>query len=387
MKTLDSTTRVTFKNILFATDLSPSAEKALPYAVEIAHRYHAAVYAVHVIRPDVYPLVLPAAWAKFAEYEGEFRRESRLHLDEQLRDLSHEIIFQAGDTWPTLAEVIEEKLVDLLVLGTHGRTGLEKVLLGSVAEEIFRQALCPVLTVGPHSSLRPKNAAELNRILYATDFSPESLAAALIAISLAREHRAQLILLHSMEGTGEVSVLRHALRDLVPFGADLRCQLECVVERGAPANKKSGSFRRARSGHYRPWRARRRRSPRPNYAFRSLGRIQDRNASQVPRIDGARLTGQSSPDDFLNHSASGAPKPSLLPRLNIATTPPASSFAILFPRSVGPWIRPPTQASEVRWKHFLRLERAGSFSIPVDQDEWTITTEDRTHPDFFRKPL
>jgi len=237
MKTLDSTTRVRFKNILFATDLSPSADNALPYAVEIARRYHAEVYAVHVIRPDVYPLVPPAAWPKFAEDEEEFRRESRHHLDEQLRDLSHEIIFQAGDTWPTLAEVIEQKLVDLLVLGTHGRKGLEKVLLGSVAEEIFRQALCPVLTVGPRSSLRPKNAAELNRILYATDFSPESLAAAPIAISLAREHRAQLILLHSMEGTGEVSLLRHTLRGLVPFGADLRCQPDCVVERGAPANK------------------------------------------------------------------------------------------------------------------------------------------------------
>ena len=237
MKTLDSTTRVAFENILFATDLSPSAENALPYAVEIARRYHATVYAVHVIGPDVYPLVPPLAWPKFTEDEEEFRQESRNHLDEQLRDLSHEIIFQAGDTWPTLAEIIQKKRVDLLVLGTHGRTGLEKVLLGSVAEEIFRQALCPALTVGPRSSLRPKNAAELNRILYATDFSPESLAAAPFAISLAREHRAQLILLHSMEGTGDVSALRHTLRDLVPFGSDLGCQPDCVVERGAPANK------------------------------------------------------------------------------------------------------------------------------------------------------
>jgi len=237
MKTLDSTAHVAFENILFATDLSPSAEKVLPYAIEIARRYHATVYAVHVTRPDVYPLVPPAAWPKFAEDEEEFRRESRHHLDEQLRDLSHEIIFQAGDTWPTLAEIIQKKRVDLLVLGTHGRTGLEKVLLGSVAEEIFRQALCPVLTVGPRSSLRPKNAAELSRILYATDFSPESLAAAPYAISLAREHRAQLILLHSMEGAGEVSALRYTLRDLVPFGADLRCQPDCVVEHGGPANK------------------------------------------------------------------------------------------------------------------------------------------------------
>ncbi len=237
MKTLDSTTRVAFENILFATDLSPSAENALSYAVEIARRYHATVYAVHVIGPDVYALVPPIGWPKFADEEEEFRRESRHHLDEQLRDLPHEIIFQSGDTWPTLAEVIQKKRVDLLVLGTHGRTGLEKVLLGSVAEEIFRQALCPVLTVGPRSSLRPKNVAELNRILYATDFSPESLAAAPYAISLAREHRAQLILLHSMEDAGEVSVLRYTLRDLVPFGADLRCQPDCVVERGAPANK------------------------------------------------------------------------------------------------------------------------------------------------------
>jgi nucleotide-binding universal stress UspA family protein len=237
MKTLESTTRVRFKNILFATDLSTSTEKALPYAVEIARRYHATVYAVHVIRPDVYPLVPPAARPKFAEDEEEFRRERRLDLEEQLRDLAHEIIFQAGDTWPTLAQVIEEKGVDLLVLGTHGRTGLAKVLLGSVAEEIFRQALCPVLTVGPCSSLSPKNTAELNRILYATDFSPESLAAVPFAISLAREHRAQLILLHSIEGAGEVTALRHVLRDLVPFGADLRCQPECVVVRGAPAKK------------------------------------------------------------------------------------------------------------------------------------------------------
>ena len=117
------------------------------------------------------------------------------------------------------------------------RTGLEKVLLGSVAEEIFRQALCPVLTVGPRSSLRPKKPAELSRILYATDFSPESLAATPYAISLAREHRAQLILLHSMKSSEAASALRHTLRDLVPFGADLRCQPDCVVECGAPANK------------------------------------------------------------------------------------------------------------------------------------------------------
>lgn len=75
-----------------------------------------------------------------------------------------------------------------------------KVLLGSVAEKIFRQATCPVLTVGPAVSSKTTHAAaaELNRILYATDFSLESLAAARYAVYLAKEHRAELILMHSI---------------------------------------------------------------------------------------------------------------------------------------------------------------------------------------------
>ena len=104
MGRLDSTIRVAFENILFATNLSPSAEKVLPYATEIARRYHATVYAVHVIR-CLSPRA-PATWPKFAEDKEEFRRENRHHLDEQRRDLSHEIISRAGDTWPTLAEII-----------------------------------------------------------------------------------------------------------------------------------------------------------------------------------------------------------------------------------------------------------------------------------------
>jgi nucleotide-binding universal stress UspA family protein len=237
MRIWETPGRLVLENILFATDLSATAERALPYALGIAHRYGSTVHAVHVIQPDVYPLVPPAAWPQMTTDEEMFRQEAKAALEEQLRGVPHELIFRAGKVWPTLSEIIQEKQIDLIVSSTHGRTGLEKALLGSVAEEIFRKASCPVLTVGSSVSLKPTEHGELNRILYATDFSPESLAAAPHAISLAREHRAQLILLHCMEDAGDVRTMLHTLGDLVPLGAELRCEPICVVERGAHGDK------------------------------------------------------------------------------------------------------------------------------------------------------
>jgi nucleotide-binding universal stress UspA family protein len=237
MKPSVSTNQLKLKNILYATDLSFAAEKALPFALEIARRYGSRMYAVHAIQPDVYPLVPPPAWPKMAEQEEVFRQESKKELEGLLQTVPHEIIFRAGKVWEILSEVIREKQIDLIVLSTHGRTGFDKVLFGSVAEEIFRKAKGPVLTVGPGVSSKPRQNAEMNSILYATDFSPDSLAGAPYAIFFAREHRAQLILLHCPPSDGDVPTLRHALRDVVPFGAELRCEPECIVEHGTPANK------------------------------------------------------------------------------------------------------------------------------------------------------
>lgn len=229
--------QLALKNILYPTDLSATAERALPYALGITRRYGSIIYAVHVIQPDVYPLVPPAAWPKMATDEEMFRRDAEAVLKERLQGVSHELIFRVGEVWQTLSEIIQEKQIDLIVSSTHGRTGLEKALLGSVAEEIFRKASCPVLTVGSSVSAKPREHGELNRILYATDFSPESLAAAPWVISLAREHRAQLILVHCIEDGGDVQTMLHTLGDLIPFGADLRCEPTCVVERGGHGSK------------------------------------------------------------------------------------------------------------------------------------------------------
>jgi len=78
-----------------------------------------------------------------------FCSEAKAKLEEQLQSFPHEWIFQEGEVWLTLSDLIRVKQANLLVLGTHGRSGIEKVMMGSVAETIFREADCPVLTVGP----------------------------------------------------------------------------------------------------------------------------------------------------------------------------------------------------------------------------------------------
>jgi nucleotide-binding universal stress UspA family protein len=237
-RALDTTGRLALNNILFATDLSPAAEKALPYALEIGRRYGATLHVIHVVPPSMYRYVAPAAWPKLAEEEEKFREDARQHLEEQLQPVPHEIIFEnSGEVWPALAEAVQAKQIDLLVLGTRGRSGIEKALMGSIAEKIFREAFCPVLTVGPHVGTGSRRAAGLSRVLYATDFSAESLAAAPYAISLARENRAQLILMHTLENGGDSQSMLRTLRELVPFGSELRSEPVCIAEHGSHGEK------------------------------------------------------------------------------------------------------------------------------------------------------
>ena len=229
--------QIKFKNILYTTDLSFAAERALPYALEIARRYGSTIHVVHVMQRDIYPLVPPSAWDQMAKAEEAFRQESRKQLEEQLGAVPHEIVFRPGKTWQTLSGLIEEKNIGLVVFSTRGGSGLEKALFGSVAEEIIRKAPCPVLAVGPSVAPGPKASAKLNRILFATDFSAESLAAVPYAISMAQEHDAQLILFHSIEKKGDVGAMLLALRQLVPLGVELTIEPDCIVEHGAPAGR------------------------------------------------------------------------------------------------------------------------------------------------------
>ena len=246
MKAVQARTRITLKNILFATDFSPAAEAAAPFAIQIARSYGAKVYGVHVNPFDDYTAAAPEAWAAMAEAAEKGTKEHGRRLNEQLKGIEHEVVIGEGNIWEVISNVIKQKEIDLIVLGTRGRTGLGKALLGSVAEQILRQAPCPVLTVGPQVTVQPEKAVQMREILYATDLAADCPAAAPYAISLAQENQAHLDLLTVIEDpkTGELvqpvqvaEAKERKLRQLVPQEGDLWCEPHYLVEQGIPSEK------------------------------------------------------------------------------------------------------------------------------------------------------
>jgi nucleotide-binding universal stress UspA family protein len=246
MKAIDARMRVSLKNILFATDYSPAANAALPYVTGIARRYGSKVYAVHVRAPEVYGTALPESWPVLAEAAEKLGQEEAEGLKKRLGDVPHEVLIGEGDVWGVISRIIRERDIDLVVVGTRGRTGIGKVLLGSVAEAIFRQSPCPVLTVGPRTTEDADRLLEMKEILHATDFSRACHAATPYAISLAQENQARLTLLHVIEKPAAGDLVQPAdyveatlrrLREMVPPEAELWCEPEVHVEQGAPAEK------------------------------------------------------------------------------------------------------------------------------------------------------
>src|ERR1700730_17185073 len=145
-------TRISLKHILYATYFSPGAEAALPYVKGLSKQYEAQVHAVHVRLPATYPIVGPEMMPQYIEAAEEQAKFAAQNLHEMLASVPHDVSVTEGDLWPTLSDMVRQQNIDLIVIGTKGRTGWGRALLGSVAEEIFRRAPCPVLTVGPHVS-------------------------------------------------------------------------------------------------------------------------------------------------------------------------------------------------------------------------------------------
>jgi nucleotide-binding universal stress UspA family protein len=236
--TLEAGSRVAFKNILFGTDFSSCSDAAFSYARSIARRYGATLNVAHVMPTMASMLVLSPEFGMDAAVQEDERVQGYIEqLERQMETVPHHVLTPRGKVADELARIIEEQNIDLLVLGTHGRTGVRRLIMGSVAEETFRRASCPVLSVGPNASCeRPE--ARFRHILFATDFSRDSLAALPYAISFAEENEAGLTLLHFVEQpAGNVSlrtkkVLLHRLEELIPADARLRYRCQSWVEFG-----------------------------------------------------------------------------------------------------------------------------------------------------------
>jgi nucleotide-binding universal stress UspA family protein len=190
--------KVNFERVLIATDFSAASQGALSYAVAIVRRYRSEISLVHALSPEIRTAV------PMDPEPRELSRE-RLQAEKQMQLLKHaleeagiacHVVIEKGQVWDVLSSAIEKTNPDLLVLGTHGRGTIKKLLLGSVAEEVIRLAPCPVLTVGPRAIAPRSDVATFSSILYATDLSFASTKAVAYALLLAESCHARLILLH-----------------------------------------------------------------------------------------------------------------------------------------------------------------------------------------------
>ncbi len=201
MPTVPEVTRIALKNILFPTDFSPTSSAALPFAQALAHIYGATILVTHV---------LPSGAASGGVTDRLPAQDDRPLEDanQKLAELTHSPVFNGirckaflgrGDLATVIPAVIQEHDVDLVVLGTHGRRGVTKLVLGSDAEKIYRSATCPVLTVGPKARAPQRSADwKLRHILCPVDVSEDPEPVLHYALSLAEENEAEIVIMEAI---------------------------------------------------------------------------------------------------------------------------------------------------------------------------------------------
>lgn len=246
--------------ILCPVDFSEFSQRALDRAFAVARCYRSTVTALHVVTPMpvatagayyfgsevAQPLFLPATDRAVVIAQVERFVETEKPPDVPVNILVEE----SPDVYREILVQAERLNAGLVVMGTHGRSGFERLFLGSTADKVIRTAGCPVMTV-PRGvpDVMPRGPVPFARILCAVDFSPQSQVALTYAMSLATEANAQLSILHvievfrhSQEATQPTALdvdawmndARKRLREVVPETVRSRCTVKEVVTSGKP---------------------------------------------------------------------------------------------------------------------------------------------------------
>jgi len=140
------------KKILFPTDFLEGSSDALPYAIDLAKRYGAKLYILHVIQDVTQATGWYVPHVSVEELYKDMEESARKELDrifaEELRGFkNYENLIIRGTPANEILHFCEENNIDLIVMGTHGRKGLDRLIFGSTAEKVVKSARCPVLTV------------------------------------------------------------------------------------------------------------------------------------------------------------------------------------------------------------------------------------------------
>jgi nucleotide-binding universal stress UspA family protein len=233
-------------NILFATDFTEASRRAFKYARALARHFQAHITVAHVLRASVHD------WPKLGT-DPRYKKlwhETKQNLDKLCRRLQQaglqaDRALLDGDPVEGILKAAKHHKADLLVLGTHGSRDIERLLLGSTAEEILRKVSRPVLTVGPNTRDPHRGNLLFRRIILATDFSREAASAALHAFSLASKEASHISICHILpEGhtkTLDSSQLEtefiQAMNKLIDADIWKKCTTEYAVEYGSAGDE------------------------------------------------------------------------------------------------------------------------------------------------------
>lgn len=179
---------LTVRRILFAFDFSEGSTQAFPQAVFLAQRHGAELHIVHVATDNAEG-TFPLAPEDMAGWLSDDVTMEELAIVQEQR--------AGGEPGNELQAYVEAQEIDLVVMGTHGRTGTDRLLFGSVAEEVVREVSCPVLTV--RTRQETSRADDVSRVLAPVDFSDVSRVAVAHAAHLAEAYGAELHLFHVIE--------------------------------------------------------------------------------------------------------------------------------------------------------------------------------------------
>jgi nucleotide-binding universal stress UspA family protein len=244
MSLLAAPIRLSLQNILLPTDFSSFSETALVYGVALCRRYDTTLYTVTVVPEEITDYVQPPD--PFYLRHAAEKKMAHLAELELFQGIKHREWVKEGFVSEVLADLIDKLEIDLVVLGTHGRGGIKRLVLGSVAEGVIESASCPVLTVGPQVSPKSGAELELREILCATDLLHASTRALTYAVWLAEQEHAHLTLLHVLKvpthaplgyAESEREMAMKRLMQLRPPETTASVEAQFIIEIGVPGEQ------------------------------------------------------------------------------------------------------------------------------------------------------
>jgi nucleotide-binding universal stress UspA family protein len=237
---------ITINKILCPVDFFPASDAALSYATGLASNYGAKLHLLHVVAPllqSAYEFQMAAVDVVKAAKENAILEMKKRQMTVHNAGVGVEMEVRLGDVYDSIERAIKIVRPELIVMGTHGRHGVERWFMGSTTEKLLRHSPVPLVTISnvPEKSIA---SAQFRRILVATDFSAGSADALAYAFSVAEENESRITMLHVLPAFAKelmgrnredvVHAVHNKLNEFVPAEARTWCDVVTQVEAGVP---------------------------------------------------------------------------------------------------------------------------------------------------------